>query len=746
MPFGKVSTPVQWEEDGYTVTRTNSWSAPGDHPTGAGMKLYVKDGILEKVEGDPEHSILKGALPIRMLALPEYVYNPDRITYPMKRDPKKRGDNTAWERISWDEAYDMIVNKVNEYTEQFNSNTIITFVGTGREAGNWGPTISCRVFNSPNICYMQSGWSCYGPRMAVTSYVLGAPYPEVDYAAQFPDSYDDPRYQVPECVLLWGKEPLKSNPDGFWGHSLVDMMKRGTKFITVDPRLTFEAANSEFWLQPRPGTDTALAMAMLNVIINEELYDHDFVENWTFGFEEFAKRIQDMPPAKAAEICGIPEEKIIGAARFFAKSKPGAVQWGLAIDQNPNGVQLGECLIAIMAICGCIDVPGGNVMGAIDIGGLGSGYSDLNPQDKINEQIGVDEFPALVRTLQFTDPDSVLDQLESGTPFKLKMGFFTSANAIANPCNVPKRWENALNTLEFNVATDLFMTPTISATCDLFLPVATYAERDMYVATHYGAVGLWIGGIKKAITVGEAKSDVEILRTLGKKLRPELWQYDTDVEYINDQKLKTLGITMEDLWEHGWWHVDYEYQKYAKGKLRADGIPGFMTPTGKIELYSTMIEAWGDDPMPYYKEPPTSPVSTPEYAAEYPLVLSTGQRTWSYFHSEGRQVPKWREVEPDPLVEINPKDAKKYGIIDGDWVWLENSYGKCKMKASVQPGQKEGSLAAQHGWWYPERDASAPELFGVYEVNVNNLTPYKTVGILGFGAPYKCLMCKIYKA
>jgi len=203
---------------------------------------------------------------------------------------------------------------------------------------------------------------------------------------------------------------------------------------------------------------------------------------------------------------------------------------------------------------------------------------------------------------------------------------------------------------------------------------------------------------------------------------------------------------MQDLFDHGSYHVDYEYEKYAKGMLRFDGTPGFNTPTGRIELYSTMLEAWGDDPLPYYEEPPTSPLATPEYAAEYPMVLSTGARTWSYFHSEQRHVPLLREVEPWPLVDINPKDAEKYGIHDGDWVWLENDVGKCKMKASVQPGQKEGCLASQHGWWYPEREASAPSLYGVYEVNVNNLVPYKTIGKLGWGAPFKCLMCKIYRA
>lgn len=610
----------------------------------------------------------------------------------------------------------------------------------------WSATISCRVFNSSNLCYMQSGWSCYGPRLAATSYVLGAPYPELDYASQFPDGYDDPRWQRPECLVIWGKEPLKSNPDGFWGHSIVDMRKMGTEFIVVDPRLTWEAARAKYWLQLRAGTDTALGMAMCNIIISEDLYDHDFVERWCFGFDEFAERVKTMSVEDAAEICGLDPEKIREAARFFANSKPAAIQWGLAVDQKPNGIQMGHCILAMMAICGCVDIPGGNIMGAIDIGGLGSGYTDLEPQSKMNEFIGIKEFPAMVKTQLFDHPDSLLDHMESEENI-CKMSFFQTANAIACPCNLPKRWENAINKMELNVVQDIVMTPTAEACCDVFLPVATYAEFDMYVATHYGACGTWVGSINKACEVGEAKSDLTIMRELGMRLRPELWEdYPTDIDYLNKAKLNTLDITFEELSEHGCWHVDYEYKKYERGLLRADGQPGFMTPTGRVELYSTMMEAWGDDPLPYYEEPPTSPISTPEYAEKYPLVLSTGARTWSYFHSEQRHVPLLREVTPWPQVEINPVDAEAYGIAEGDWVWLENDNGKCKMRASIQPGQKKGSLTSQHGWWYPEREASAPSLYGVYEVNVNNLVPYKSIGKLGWGAPYKCLMCKIYKA
>ena len=749
MGFMHHPKPIHWEEDGYQVTRTCSWSPPGDHPLAAGMLLYVKDGKLVKVEGDPDHPVTKGALPSRLLTLPEYVYAPERVLYPMKRDPSKRGQHDAWERCTWEECYQIISDKWHQIIDEFGTaEPVIAFGGTGRQAGIWGCTWACSIFNSPHPCYMQSGWSCQGPRASEFSWIYGVPNLCMDFASQFELSYDDPRYEVPKVMLLWGKEPLKSNPDGLWGHCLVDLHKRGMKFIVADPRLTWEAARAEYWLQLRPGTDAALAMALCGVICKEDLVDHDFIDKWTFGYEQFAERCMTMTPEKAGEICGIDPEKIIGAARLFATSKPATFEMGVAVDQNPNGNQVVAALDGLLAITGQVDKPGTQCMGAIDLGGLGAGFGDLEPPELLDRMGGIDEFPALVRTIMSCSPDSILDQLETDQPYKMRMGFFNECNPIACPCNIPNRWENALKRLELNIALDIVMTPSAEAVADIFLPVCTFAEMDMYVSFMYGSCGTDLFPIVKAIEpLGDTKSDLTVMRELGATLRPHLWgKYKTDAEFINAIKLKPLGIKLEDLQEAGGWHVDYEYEKYDKGLLRPDGQKGFLTPTGRIELYSTMIETWGEDALPYYKEPPQSPVSTPEYAEEYPLVLSTGQRTWSYFHSENRHVKTLREIEPWPRVEINPIDAEKYGIADGEWIWIENHVGRAKMKASYQPGVKQGCIFAQHGWWYPEREASSPSLFGVYECNINNLVPYKTVGTLGMGAPYKCLMCKIYKA
>ena len=308
-----------------TIWRTCAWSPPGCHPVGCGLLVHVEDGKVTKVEGDPEHPITHGALCTRCLALPEYMYHPDRIIYPMKRAREDRGLD-KWERISWDEAIDIIVTNAKEVSEKYGPETIAVFGGTGREGNDYYSTYANCIFGTPNAVYAQPGWSCYGPRASITAFMMGGGYPEIDYAQKCADRYDDPRFVAPGVIVLWGKEPLKSNPDGMFGHAIVEMMQRfGTKIIMVDPRMTWLGTRAEYVLQVRPGTDTAMAMAWINLIASEDLYDHDFVEKWTYGFDELVEACKDMTPEKAAEICGVDAEDIRNAARLYATTHPSSL-------------------------------------------------------------------------------------------------------------------------------------------------------------------------------------------------------------------------------------------------------------------------------------------------------------------------------------------------------------------------------------------------------------------------------------
>jgi len=740
----------EWKQvnpDGSYTVRTCGWSPPGDHPVGCGMKLHVKNGRLVKVEGDPDHPISQGRLCIRCLTLPEYVHHPSRITSPMKRAPEDRGKD-KWQKISWEEAWDIIVPKIKQLKKDHGAESIVVFGGTGRQACLYYYPLGFASIGTPNVCYPWSGWSCYGPRCSITDYILGAGYPEIDFAGTYPDRYDNPNYVLPKWIMQWGKNPLMSNPDGFFGHSLIDMMKRGTKLIQIDPRMTWLGTRSEYVCQLRPGTDAALALAFINVIINEELYDKDFVANWTYGFDELKERVQEYPPEKVAEITWVPAEKIREVARFMATNKPGAIQWGLAVDENPNGVQLGHAILSLCAITGNLDVPGGITLGP-PAALLGKWRMEtrrnLSPE-LWDKRIGAKEWPALSTAMATTHPDETLDTLESGKPYKLRMGWFNSSNFITPTCSAqPDRWYRALKSLEFNVVQDTFMTPTAMAFADIFLPLPTFAEADGVVVTHFGRNAVFLGAINQAFRVGDTKSDIEVCIELGKRLHPDMWPFDSVEDFFTQQLKPELGIDFNDLREQFIYQPKYEYRKFESGKLRADGEPGFNTVTGMVELTSTLFEAWGEDSLPYYQEPPYSPVSTPELFKEYPLVLTTGARKFTSFHSEHRQISTLREIDPYNEMEIHPDTAAQLGIIDGDWVMMENMFGKCKAKAKLTPIIHPKVVHSTHGWWYPEKPGEEPSLFGVWESNINTLIPHKHIGKLGFGCPAKQMICKVYR-
>ena len=744
-----IGKPWRFEDEGLTVTRSCVWSPPGCHPVGCGVKFYADaEGKLVKVEGDENQPVTKGRLCVRCLTLKDYVNHPDRIKYPMKRDPQFRGQADKWERISWEEAFDLIESEWKRITGKYGPTSVAVWAGTGREGGTFMP-YAAAIFATPNYCYTQSGYACYLPRMAASAYLLGAVYPEIDFAGGLEGTYDNPEFVVPEVIMLVGKDPLPSNPDGFFGHSVIDLMKRGAKLITVDPRSNWVSTRAEYNLRLRPGTDTALLMAMLNVIIDEDLYDHEWVEKWTYGFEQLAERVQAITPAIAAEICDVPEEDIIGAARMYAAAKPASIAWGLATDQKANGQQMAHCVMALMAITGNIDVPGGNIIGgfADSLNEPGFGFSIMSDETK-DALLGLHDYPAYCGMLLNAHADLMLKALETEEPYPIKMGLFAGNNLVACTSAEPRRWHDAMiKSLEFNIGFDVWMTPSVQATCDLMLPLTTVAERDGIVFTHYSSLPVTYGVMTPAIVrVGETKSDMEFGWELGHRLQPDFWneQFTDFTNFIEKFRLQG-NISLEDAREKVCVQRGHTYRKYEKGLLRGDGALGFNTPTGRVELWSTMFQRFGDDPLPYYEEPQYSPLSTPELLEDYPFVLTSGARRYEYFHSEGRQIPYLREIHPEPTFDIHPVDAEALGISQNDMCILENQYGFCELRANLSPIVKPGVVHADHGWWYPEEDPNEPHLYGVFRSNVNNLVPNFHFGKMGFGAPFKCILCSVKK-
>ena len=766
----------QWEEDGYQVTRTYQYSPPGCHDS-CGVLFYVKDGKLAKVEGDPLSPTTNGKLCIRCLDLPEMVNHPDRVLYPMKRAREDRGDATKFERITWDEAYAIIVEKVNAIRDEFGSESIVCVHGTGRNVNWLVPLFGQAALQTPNISTLFfTGFACYMPRVCGAMAPLGD-FPIADASEGHEKRYEDPSFQFPEVLVVWGNEPLASNADGYIGHWLVNCVQAGCKIISIDPRLTWWGARAEYFLQLRPGTDAALACAWLNVIISEELYDKEFVEYWCAGLDELWEGIKDCTPAWAAEITGCSEEDLIGSARLYASGKNSAIQWGLAFDQQMSAMALNLASCDLMAICGNIDRPGGNILvrNSFEINAGYASGEDFTPQSAKDRKLTIargtgiqgGEFIAHAAT------DGILHcieagELPNGDPYPIKMIWFQSSNSLACAGMDAPRDYDALKTIDFIVNADPVLTPLSVAVADILLPVAMSCERNS-ARTWWTPVRTIYRAVEPA---GESKTDEQIVVEVLRLLNPEVadkfgWHKDTDitdwylaggdgkkhgassnVEGNISTKVKGgVGMTFQELSAIGGVKYDdwnHTYEKYAKGMLRDDGQLGFATPTGRIELTPLTYRAWGLTPVPFHTEPCEGPLTTPEWMEEYPLVMSCGGRSFEFFHSEHRQMPTMRELHPWPLVMVNPEDAQKYGVHDGEWIWMDNGHGRFRQVCKVTPRVKPGVIHAEHGWWYPEQEASEPYLFGTFDSNPNNNTLAFETGEGGIGSNIKSQVCRIY--
>jgi len=708
--------------------------------------LVSKEGRLVKVVGDRDNPFNRGRLCPRGLAFADTLYSPDRLTRPLIRTGK-RGSG-EFREADWDEALELSARKMLDIAGRHGPEAMLFAQGTGRDILTYLLKLACG-FGSPNLGAFGpgSGNACYQPRLADVLATTGA-FWVADCGQFHPDRPLASGYRDPEMVLLWGCNPVYSNPDGFLGHWLTDSMKRGTRLITVDPRLTWLASKSEQWLPLRPGTDALLALAMLNVIIDENLYDREFVDRWVHGFDELAARVRPYTPAAAAEATWLEAEEIVRAARAFAAAKPAAIQWGVATDHHKECFGIHQALMALWTITGNVDVPGGMVAAPFAFGlpVVFFGQRDL-PEEMQNRKLGVDRYPIFKGFHRDAQGDSVLRAIEDGDPYPVRGAWFWTTNTAVCSFAEPGRVARAFSSLDFVGVVDLFMTPTALAFADVVLPATTYAEKDSIRSWFYQ-----LSAINQGVDrVGESLPDGEIMRRLGRLTRPENFPYEHLHDWLDDV-LSPLGITFDDVRRKGPLLPPAMYRRHEKGLFTADGTAGFRTPTGKIELYCTTFERLCLDPLPHFEEPPESPVSTPAVFDEYPLVLTTGARTPVMFCSEHRNVDRLRRHNPRPLVEIHPEDAAHLSIQEGDEILLESQHGACRMHATLTEGIGPGVVHAQFGWWFPEKE-SVPETGevlggvknhrGMWDSNVNRLLASGWQGRSGFGYPFKSQVCRV---
>lgn len=696
-----------------------------------GVLVHVKDGRVTRVEGDPNHPMNKGFICIKGRAQPQLLYHPDRLKYPLRR-AGKRGEG-KWKRVSWDTALDAMASKFTEIKEKYGPETIAQIHGTGPKAPLPASRVLFLALGSPNVISVDLH-ICFAPSIVAETSTLG----HTIMMERGPD------YQNANCILVWGGNPLVSHPPR--GTEILEAkQKRKAKLIVIDPRQITLAKRADLWLPIRPGTDVALALGMINVIINEQLYDKQFVEKWCYGFDKLKEQVNDYPPEKVAEITWIPADQVREVARIYATTKPAVLHHRVAIEHNINSTQTCRALVILIALTGNIDVKGGNLI----VEPL-KGYIPSSAAAKVGEasrlapeieekRIGSKEFPLISgpgARLKFVHCALAIEAMLSGKPYPIKALYCAGGNPVINAQNSKMVWE-ALKKLEFHVVTDFFMTPTAQL-ADYVLPAATWLERDECCDIPYMN---YISARQKSIEpLYECWHDMKIAIELVKKIPwadRKFLPWD-DVDEYNDSRVTGMGITFAVFKEKGYIVVPAGYKKYEE--------QGFDTPTGKVELYSSIFEKHGYHPLPYFKEPLESPVSTPELVQEYPLILITGSRCIEYYHSEGRQIPRLRKRVPDPVVEIHPDAARGVNIGDGDSVWIETPRVKgerVKFKAKITPDIYPKIVHAPHGWWFPEKPA--PE-YGCFDSNINvvlsaNVPREEICG----SVPTRGTLCRIYK-
>ncbi len=662
---------------------------------GCGTLMHVEDGRLVRVRGDPDSPLSQGRLcPIGTATL-DLVYHPDRLKHPLRRTgPRGSG---RWQRISWDEALEEISTRLLAIRRDFGAESIALGTGTGRHHIRWVSRFG-HALGTPN--WAEPGFAqCFHPRVNTCLLTFGD-FPVCDFTSN----------TKPQCILYWGHNPLNSGPDGETRFNARDSLAHNPKVIVVDPRETELSKRADVWLRVRPGVDDALGLAMLNVIIGEKLYDAAFVARWTHGFDELAAHVRKYTPEWAEPITWVPAEKIRAAARLFATTKPAMLEWGCAIEHTPKCIQTVRALSMLPALTGNIDVPGGWVFGMKGLGRFPSLIENLTPEANA-KRLGADRFKLLCgegADLPAAHIPTLLQAMREGKPYPVKAFLVFGNNTLLTYANSKLVYESLMK-LDFMVCADLFMTPTAEL-ADIVLPAAAWPELDQLAGFPTVAANVVVAQ-QKVVQVGECKPDEEIFVELARRMK--LGVCEEPVRDVLNRQLEAggVGMTFEELVKHGFYVMPMKYHKYKE--------KGFRTPTGKIELYSTRFEQMGYAPLPSYVEPPESPLSTPEVAKEFPLVLTTGARIPFFFNSEHRQLPHVRKARREPRAEIHPDTAARHGIADGEWMWIETRRGRIRQRASFAPALDPNVVNAEHGWWFPEEPA--PE-YGVWKSNVNVLT------------------------
>jgi len=688
-------------EDGIRWVKTHC--ARMDHG-GCGLLAGAKDNKIVKVKGDPDGFLNRGYICPKGLASPDRLTHPLRLKHPLKRSGK-RGEG-KWEEISWADALNTIGENFRRIKDRYGARAVAFCQGMPKGMEHFVLIRLANIFGSPNVVAVQD--VCHAPREISGIHTCGF-YPVTDF------------HHPSKLVVLWGSNITSTNEEGEINSLLLAQLEQGTELIVVDPQKTQLAGRARLWLQIRPGTDSALALAFLNVIIEEKLYSEDFVENWTHGFAELASHVKMYTPDKMAEVTWVPAERIRESARLYATSHPAALAWGNPAEQTIHAFDTTRALVCLMAVCGNLDAPGGNIQAnEPDILGLGKFVrADLIPS-KRKEMIHAyhHTIPGLMTVPPAFFRKAVLEEV----PYPVKGAYMQCTNPMLGYADSRQTFD-ALMKLDFCAVSEIFMTPTASL-ADIVLPAATHFEFNDI--GHYGLGHGYILARPKVVDPPpDCWPDIKILNELGKSLTPGQHWFDAHEDLL-EAILAPSGLSYNEFTKRSYLKGPEQFHKYISS--------GFRTPTGKVELLLSVAEKFNLPPLPQFAGPPE--LDDPSY----PLILTSSKSRY-YLHSSYRWIEKLRKHRPKPIVEIHPDTAANYGICEGDEVLIETRSGSIIQFVRVTDSIHPGVVHASYGWWFPEGKIETQ--YEWERSNYNMLTSTKKLG-KAFGTPnLKGINCRI---
>lgn len=667
---------------------------------GCGSLIHIADGKVVKIAGNPAHPHSRGGFCAKGMNAPiASLYHPKRPLQPLRRTGE-RGEG-KFEPATWEEVLAEISERLINIKQEHGGRSLAGAVSNQYYDRGVAMSLLLRSFGSPN--YMINQDLCTGSR-STAGLMTGL--------AAEPGS----ELRRSDCILVVGRSPSEAN--------IVDWMdiraakQAGAKLIVIDPRETQLAKLADIWLAVRPGTDAALALSLVNELFDQQLINKDFVEKWCVGVDLLQARASKYPAGDAEEITGVAAHLIKGAAKMFASSKRSSMVLGHGIDAQANGVYTAMAFHALIALTGNVDREGSNRLakylpGFRDYVSIVRDPRFRMPTAREAQIIGGDKYPLWTGARSWGSAahnPSVINAILTEDPYPIKAMYVSGVNIL---CTYPgmQNTIEAFKKLDLLVVATDHITPTAEY-ADYVLPKTTLLEERAVFAE---VLAPCLSVVNRALApLGQVKSDMEIAIALTAYLREkggldfDLLPWKHELEFIEYQ-LENTGLRYEQL-EAGFSCFDFEYGTYEH--------TGFKTPTKKIELWSSVLDEFGYDPLPDYHAP--SYASTSD---GYDLLLMTGIRVMGLHHSRFRNHAWARRGQRYPQVKLHPSLAAEYEIADGDWIWIEvlggsrRVYLHAKLSNEVPPK----SLATGMGWWFPELSGADR---GALRFNVEAAIPY----------------------